>query len=421
MINSLRVVRILFAACLVLSVATAAEAIKGPCGGNGKSTLYEVATGHSPRMAADPEGNLHVVFQGDERNDVADIFHTQSNDNGVTWSAPEDVSRGADLATHPDIAIEPSGAIDCVWSVKTSRSAFSEVYFSRSSDGGKNWTNPVDVSNSVAISVEPALAVGKGNSVYVVWSSSSNVDSAPDVYCAISSDFGKTWTKPEDISATPGASTEPTIAVGADGTVHVAWLDATSGGNRPDIYYVKRSSARWSAPKNVSDSPRVSGHPALACGTKGKTYLVWSDNSKRERAADIWCARMGSAGKDGKVLNISNTPGVSSECSIVAGPKGEVGVVWSDTSSGKSTPDIYTRVSCENLDDVSFAIDLSKSTGVSLHPHLSIVGKKMFVVWEELDGQKSRIKATSMNLRNVATGPSFDIERRTIYGHVVEF
>jgi hypothetical protein len=308
-----------------------------------------------------------------------------------------------------------------VWRNGGYEKKISDVYFSRSADGGKTWAEPVDVSNTPGVSTEPVLAVGTDKSIDIAWIDTTSGESHPDVYCVSSNDAGKTWSKPEDVSNTPGVSSQPAIAVGGQGTVHVAWLDTTPGPTHPDIYYAKRSAGAWTKAKDVSNTPRLSAHPGLACGPQGRVYLVWSDNSKKADAADIWCARAGETADFAKLVNVSGTSGVSSEAAVAADKKGRVAVVWSDTVSGMLQPDIYTRVGIDHLDKITSAIDLTNTTGMSKHPHLSIVDNMMYVVWEEIEGDKSYVKITTMSLVALSTGPSFGVDRVRVNGHMVEF
>lgn len=403
------------AASLMVSVAACAAAKQD-------SKLHDVAAGHTPRIASDEAGNLYVAFQGLEKEaGIANIFYTGSTDHGHTWSAPLDVSNTNGISSHPDIAVEPSGAIDMVWRNGGHDKRISDVYFSRSADGGKTWAAPADVSNTPGVSTEPVLAVGSDNSIHVAWIDTTSGESHPDVYYVSSNDAGKTWSKAEDISNTPGVSSEPTIAAAGQDSVHVAWLDTTPGPTHPDIYYAKKSAGAWTKAKDVSNTPRMSSHPGLACGPKGRVYLVWTDNSKKEEAADIWCARAGESAGFAKLVNISATTGVSSEAAIAADKRGRLAVVWSDTTSGVLQPDIYTRVGIDHLDEITAAIDLTNTRGISKHPHLSIAGNSMFVVWEEIEGSNSLVKVTSMSLVGLSTGPSFGVDRVRVNGHVVEF
>jgi hypothetical protein len=210
-------------------------------------------------------------------------------------------------------------------------------------------------------------------------------------------------------------SNSPTIAVDEGGVVHAAWADTSSGETKPDIYYASSANGTWCKPTDVSNTSGISAHPSIACGAKEKVYLCWSDNSLKPKAPDIWCAIGDKSGHFAEPINITNTPGVSSEPVIAADGAGQLGVIWCDTSKTFTKPDIYGRVSLDKGADFSNVMDLSNTPGVSKHPCATISGDKMFIVWEDIEGGKSKVKITSMVLKEIATGPPTDVEQ-SIHG-----
>jgi hypothetical protein len=143
-------------------------------------------------------------------------------------------------------------------------------------------------------------------------------------------------------------------------------------------------------------------------------YLCWQDNSKKEFAADIWCAIAEKSGKWSKPLNISDTPGVSSEPCLAADQAGRLGIVWSDTTTGLDRPDVCARVSLDSGSDFSNQLDLSNSTtGKSRRPDVALFGSKMIVVWEEIGTGGSTIKTTTMELKGTPTGPAGEVDPTT--------
>jgi photosystem II stability/assembly factor-like uncharacterized protein len=398
-----------------------------PAWSSSELSIYPIATGNSPAIASDRAGHLHVAFEGREPDkNVVDIFYSESSDDGKTWTSPKDVSATPGNSSHPDITVEKGGAIDVVWTDTTAGVKTPDIYFSRSTDGGQTWTRAADISNTPGASIEPTVAAGPDNAIHVGWSETSKGEENSEIYYLSSLDGGKTWAKDPllpavNISNTPDKSTEPAIAVGADGAVHAAWLDSSPGETHPDIYCAQNLVGSWSQPINVSHSPRSSSHPVLACGSKDRVFLAWSDNSRKEKAADIWCAifRSQSNLANAKPVNISGSSGVSSEPAIATGEKGLVAIVWTDTTSGESHPDIFARVSNDGGSDFTNVTDLSNTRGVSKHPDVTIAGGNMFVVWEDVnvEGTRSTIKVISMNVKNISTGPAQDVDPTIHHGN----
>src|SRR5262249_48882749 len=139
-----------------------------------------------------------------------------------------------------------------------------DIYYVSSTDGGKTWSKPADISSSPGVSSDPAVDVGKDGSVVAGWCDTSGADASPDVHFARSADGGKTWGKPSNISSTPGASTEPDVDISPDGTIHVIWLDASPGNPSPDVWATAShdQGKTWDKAMNISDTPGKSMTPA---------------------------------------------------------------------------------------------------------------------------------------------------------------
>ena len=379
------------------------------------TTVSNVAPGERPRISKDAKGTLHVVFEskGQGANNQ-EVFYTQSSDGGHVWTSPVNVSNSPVATSHPDVAIESGGAIDVVWSDTKAGEKSPDIFFACSNDKGKTWSTPVDISNTPGLSSDPALAVGPDDVIHVVWTDTSKGEKNKDIYYVSSSDHGKTWAKDpllpaEDISNTPGASTEPAIAVDTSSVPHAVWLDASVGETHPDIFYVRKENGTWTKPTNVSHSPRMSDHPSVGCGADGKVYVTWLDYSQKPTAPDIWCAMCGKTGHFEKPINISNTPGVSGEPVVTSDSTGRVAFVWTDTSKTFKKSDIFSRISNDGGNDFTTVMDLSNTPGVSKHPDVVISDNKIFVIWEEVEAGKSLLKIASLGMDNLATGPATEV------------
>lgn len=148
-----------------------------------------------PAIATDPVDPyvyvLHNRYGGEPacRNDCPDpamILHV-SKDGGRTWR-PERylcTCRGVRGQFDPLLEVVPeTGDVYAVWMNNF------DISFSRSSDHGKTWTDPVPVHPDVNWGDKPNLAVSPdGQDVYVLF----NGPSGGDVHASVSHDAGETW------------------------------------------------------------------------------------------------------------------------------------------------------------------------------------------------------------------------------------
>jgi hypothetical protein len=383
------------------------------------SEALDVAKGSRPAIATDGSSRLYAVFEGyDGDKKGTDIFCSTSIDCGVSWSSRQNISKMQSASECAAVAVEKSGAIDVVWSSNGADLKSSDIFFARSTDGAKTWSEPINISNTPGPSVEPAIAIGPDDSIHVAFTDTSTADYNKDILYVCSKN-GETQSSkvaflpPVDVSNTLGASTCPDLIVTPEGIVHAVWVDTTSGATHPDIYSARLERGSWSQPFDVSRSARVSTHPSLAYD-KGRVFLAWSDNSRKETAADIWVDLGSRRGKFDKPINISDTPGWSNEPRAAAN-KGQLVVVWTDTSTGTLTPSIYARVTPDVGQDFTSVMNMSQRQGMSKHPSVTIAGGKMIVLWEEIVGDDSTIEVTTLKLKDLPTGPPLAVDP-TLHG-----
>jgi len=187
-----------------------------------------------------------------------------------------------------------------------------------SNDGGVTWSEGASIgfNHPKDQDKEWAIADRKGN-LYVAWTQFDKYGSE-DSTCQSnillsSSANGKKWSKPIQISQTPGDckdddnTAEGAVpAVSADGLqVFVAWanrgkiyLDRSFDGGKTwltnDIEIAEQTGG-WAM--NIPGINRCNGMPVLVCDNtkKGKfsgaLYLVWADQMNGENDTDIWFMR----------------------------------------------------------------------------------------------------------------------------------
>ncbi len=116
------------------------------------------------------------------------------------------------------------------------------------------------------------VAVDSIGDVHVVWYDRRVGND--EVYYKRSTDWGITWGSVVRLTFDSLPSQYPTVAVGEDGFVHVAWVEAITDSYR--VFY-KRSTDRgntWSSDTLLSDIGTRSTNPALAA-VGNHVYAVW--------------------------------------------------------------------------------------------------------------------------------------------------
>jgi hypothetical protein len=179
-----------------------------------------------PRIVADTAGRTHAFWlkkMGREEG-IPSLMHSQLVARGTAWSLP---LVAAESTVHFDVAGDASGTLHLAYVRATHTQEFpSGVYYTRSSDGGENWSEPEPLYTSVyfrLLSSESAfesayvrLVAGDAGRLYVTWDD-PHLERASLAY---SEDGGTTWqTRPLG-----GTDEQPRRAQALAALGDAAWL-----------------------------------------------------------------------------------------------------------------------------------------------------------------------------------------------------
>jgi hypothetical protein len=183
----------------------------------------------------------------------------------VWANGPVTVSDAARRSASPDLAIGPDGSINLIWVDKGtnqpedphaahkpaappagghgSHKAYNDLYFARSTDGGKTFTKPLRINTRDGelwgfATSKPRIAVSKTGTIHIFYHANRNEASAEqqavDARYTRSTDGGKTFATPRTLNATnlkgyDGPAGEAhcfgTMGVAPNGDVHAYWID----------------------------------------------------------------------------------------------------------------------------------------------------------------------------------------------------
>ncbi|MDQ4068500.1 MAG: glycoside hydrolase [Actinomycetota bacterium] len=146
-----------------------------------------------PMVAVDPTNPQRVyvgwrqgIFAADAKEKLKSVVST-SSDGGRTFTAPFDLSddRGADF---PALAVDGKGTLHAVYWVRTGLPPNNvpprPILYRRSVDQGRTWSNPVEVDpGNVGASHPPLLAAdARTQDVYMVWNANEEVQNTAPVF-----------------------------------------------------------------------------------------------------------------------------------------------------------------------------------------------------------------------------------------------
>ena len=135
---------------------------------------------YAPQMAIDTGGNIDVVWMGEVSNSDSRqlVYFTRSTNGGTSFANPVTLTAapgsGAKTTGFPQIATEPSGAIDILWqqaSTANPGGAY-DIILARSTDGVKFTKSTLNGAATTQGGTGQVATDGSGN-VYAAWQGSS--------------------------------------------------------------------------------------------------------------------------------------------------------------------------------------------------------------------------------------------------------
>jgi hypothetical protein len=234
-----------------------------------------------PRVAIDSKGRIFVlwqeiIFSGGSHG--GDILFARSEDGGSTFSQPLNLSNSVagDGKGRISKDLWHNGSLDLVVNENTLHAAWTEyegaLWVRRSTDAGRTFSKLVKVQDSHPARA-PSLAV-HGNTVYLAWTVGD--DAAADIRVASSNDGGATFAAPVIVERSKGYSDAPKIALDARGTLHLVYGESGRGlfAGRHVRYARSTDGGRsFEAPRDISGLD--AGFPALGVDASGNVYVLW--------------------------------------------------------------------------------------------------------------------------------------------------
>ena len=298
---------------------------------NPRDLSNDASDSGSPMVATDTTGNIYVVWEND--SGVLGVFFTRSSDGGATFTAPIALSTNTGGSVSPQMAVDVNGDVNVVWEDDSGNS--SDISFSRSADHGATFSAPKSLSLGVGNSNSAAMAVDLNGNINVAWENDSPGNF--DLFFSRSTDGGLNFSTPKNLSNSPGLSRTVQMALDGGGNINVVWAENAPPNSSTDIFFSRSANggASFSAPRNLSSNAGFSANPSVTVDPGGNINAVWEDSTPGNR--DIFFSQSLDAGATfSTAQNLSNDTGLSSVPLILADGKGNLNVVWQDATPGTS-------------------------------------------------------------------------------------
>jgi hypothetical protein len=331
------------------------------------------------QVVVGPEGNVYVAWQNGRevagrRFPASDLRLARSTDGGRTFAPAVTVNDDAgglpSSHTFHDIRVAPDGAVYVSWLDSRRRDAYkaaqpsraghrkhgaagahkghggppedpaapqSDIRVARSTDGGRTFGASVVVDDGVCPCCRTSLAVGADGSVFVAWRKVFAGD-VRDVVVARMAPSAREFGTPVRVHADgwvfPGCPhAGPSLATDARGRLHVAWYTGREG--RQGLWYSRSDDAggTFAPAAPVHTGGWVPAARASLAADGGRVWITWDDRRTAEGALSL-------ALIEGSSPRGATHPGARGKSPSIAVTGGRVLLAWLDGGAvrARSTP-----------------------------------------------------------------------------------
>ena len=351
----------------------------------------------NPGIAVDDQEIIHVVWEDYAMHpSLGNIMYANSSDGGRSFGGSVMVDDPVTVSTHqgrPQIALDDDGNIHVVWEDYRRDPRLGDIYYSKSTDGGRTFEDDVLVDDPITVTsrqAKPAMVVDSSGGIHIVWEDYRDNAEMANIYYAASTDGGQTFGADKRLNEVFDHATHhgrPTIVADTSDTLYAFWEDYRNASHLGDIYCSVSADggATFGSSVMVDDPITVSSRqirPAAAVDGNGIVYVVWEDYRDDAVRGNIYSARSLDGGRSFKKDVMVDSPFTTSthqaNPALAVTESGLVRVVWEDYRVLSEPANIYYSVSLDN--GKTFSEDQpvggpASATGPRLNPAIAVDAK----------------------------------------------
>ncbi len=231
-------------------------------------------------------GNLHLIWREFTDPLYPQLYYSRSSDGGRSWRQPLRVFANTTSRVLPFVSLATNG--DTLFAVcNVYFNLYKRYLFFRSLDAGETWQDSTVIEQGPLIIIQPPRLLYAGDRLHFIHPMSVDVDSfGYEVYYRNSDDFGITWS--DRIILSPAEpipdyrhSQIPSAYADSNGRILVAWMDYRNGsmcGISGDIFYRLSldNGDTWEPWGSITNTQSGEGSYCLILGDK--FHVAWTDN-----------------------------------------------------------------------------------------------------------------------------------------------
>ena len=304
------------------------------------SAATDVVEDTQPRIFTDGEGVWIVVWENEDDSQY-DISFSRSTDNGVSWSAPQRLHTNAGQ-NEPDrqARVIPVGGGNWIAIWKSAENLGGsigpdiDIFFSRSTDNGQNWSaaqslNSTAATDGNAADHQPDLITDGSGNVVAVWFSNYDTGGANgdfDIFFSRSQDNGVTWSDAAILNSNFTNNSwdwKPKVMTDGKGTWITVWHSQDNyqdAGTDEDILFSRSTDngQNWSTAQHLNTNAATDSgddiRPSIAYLGQDIWIAVWESDENLNGAGtddDIFFSRSTDGGVTWSAPQLLNDNGTT--------------------------------------------------------------------------------------------------------------
>jgi len=255
----------------------------------------------------------------------------------------------------------------------------SQIFFTTSKDGGKNWDNlpqTRNLTNSPGEAFGPSLAVSKEGPLRLYIAYHDNSTGTYEAYL-LSTKKKTKFRRPQDLTPGGGGGFSPRLGLDSNGNVNLVYGDTTGGVRHVRFMRSTDQGATFSEPLTISGASDGAFEPEIAMTSGDAINVAWEDTVSGTSA--ILFARSTDSGATfSNPQQVSRGEGSATEAHIAADGAGRLSVVWAQ-AVGDDKHLFYSR-STDDGQTFSDPLQLTTAAGTSISKPLALAYKNVVYV-----------------------------------------
>ena len=361
-------IKIILFLVIIASIPFHVGAVSSMKKSNLKNVSHNLGQSINQKIATTLDGHVYLVWSDtNESTEYSQIYFSKSNDFGKIFSEPLSISNQTGNANLP-VVMATGNRVYIAW--EDNSGSDSIILFRKSSDFGNTFGKILTLSRPTIDARFLSLSANENN-VYAVWrAAEAKAPKNFEIFFRKSMDYGESFENIVNLSNSPGDSLDPQITIPKNhpNYLYVSWSDCIEKNDNPfcSIYFAKSI-----------DNGLTFGTPAFVSKFTSAVHTPLIGDQKSKLLSNVLPPKVTNADTHQTFHNSINPQIISSKDGKY------VYILWEDDFTPSGLSDIFIKKSHNYGESFDDPINLSKSMGISRIVKSTATGNNLYIIWAD--------------------------------------